>query len=84
MPSSLGQAPGHRHRLVVRHVRDLVDQRQVEVLGHEARADALDLVRRRLELLAARVWLITGEWIGSTATECSAWPLVARRSATRR
>jgi hypothetical protein len=36
----------------LRHVLDLVDQRQVEVLGHEARAEALDLVRRRLELLA--------------------------------
>src|SRR5690606_7643934 len=40
-------------RLLVRHLLDGVDQRQVEHLRHEARAEALDLVRARLQRLAA-------------------------------
>ncbi len=56
-------------------VCDLVDQREVEDVGLEARADALDLVRAGLGRLAVREAAVsTGEWIGSTATERIALP----------
>src|SRR3569833_850236 len=39
-------------RILVAHGLDAVDQRHVEYCRHEACADALNLVRRRLERLA--------------------------------
>ena len=45
MPSSVASAPGHRDRVVGVDVDDLVVDVAVEDLGHEVRADALDLVR---------------------------------------
>ncbi len=53
----LPRAPGggREHCVLVAHLLNGVDQRQVEHLGHEARADALDLVRRRCERLAGEV-----------------------------
>ena len=52
MPSSRGEAARVLDRLVVGDLLDGVDQREVEHVGHEARADALDLVRAGLERLA--------------------------------
>ena len=52
MPSSLRQAARVDDRLLVGDLLDRVDQREIEHIGHEARADALDLVRAGLERLA--------------------------------
>ena len=46
------QTARHRHRLLVAHRLDPIDQRQIEVVGHEAGADALDLVRPGPQALA--------------------------------
>ena len=54
----------------LRDLFDPVDHGQIERVGDEAGADALDLVRSRLERLAcAAVCVITGLSVGSTATE---------------
>ena len=46
------EAPGHLDRLLVRDRLDVVDEIEVEHVGLEAGADALDLVRTRLGRLA--------------------------------
>ena len=50
-----GQPAGDLDGLVVLDLLDPVDDRQVEVVGDEAGADALDLVRARLERLAGQL-----------------------------
>jgi len=57
-----------RNRFLVADLLHAVDQRQIQVLRNEPGADALNLVRRRDQRLTRRVWLMTGEWVGSTAT----------------
>jgi len=51
IPSSLVKAPCVEDGLFVTDLFDLVDQRKIEDVRHEARADALDLMGTRLERL---------------------------------
>jgi hypothetical protein len=77
MPSSRARRRAYGHRLFVADLLDRVDQRQVQHLGHEARADALDLVAGRLERLAGAGLREHRAGAGSTATEVMALPLGA-------
>ena len=52
MPSSLGQPAGHLEGVVVVHLDHLVDDVDVQHVGDEAGADALDLVPAGLQFLA--------------------------------
>ena len=52
MPSSRGQPPGHLEGVLVLDLDHFVDDVDVQHVGDEAGADALDLVPARLERLA--------------------------------
>ena len=69
MPSSFASRRAISIRLLVGHRLDVVDHRQVERIGNEPGADALNLVRPRLERLARQLLAITGLFVGSTPTE---------------